>query len=56
MELKVLKENDIIEYLKIVLDNWRFVHSLSVATTAANLATVYNLDIEKARHVDYFMI
>lgn len=49
MELKVLKENDIIEYLKTVLDNWRFVHSLSVATTAANLASVYNVDVEKAR-------
>lgn len=49
MKLKILKENDIIEYLKTVLDNWRFVHSISVATTAANLAGIYNVDAEKAR-------
>ena len=49
MELKVLKENEIIEYLKTVLDNWRFIHSVSVAVTAANLASIYNVDVEKAR-------
>lgn len=49
MEMKILKENDIIEYLKTVLDNWRFIHSVSVATTAANLASIYNVDEEKAR-------
>lgn len=42
-------ENEIIEYLRLNLNNQRFEHSLRVKETSISLAKHYNINEEKAR-------